>query len=305
MRRQALLSEAALLFEKGISEEKGNPFGYLGRVYVLRQHLLDDQSVERRTLLQAEILSTLETGREETDNSPVIEREIAQEQKSLGELGDAIATLEEALKKQPSNERIADLLVQFIVRQGQEDKALEETNLLKAIVVANKSIVHSPNSWRLHRHLARLHTQEVNNVDLVTEHYEAAIRNNKKAVGLYVELAGYLFKNGEYKKARHLFIRADQLPVSSQAKHKIYNWFTDEEGNRREFLGRVESMAGAGAFVLAVPENFEAFFWRRTGDTARLVKGDEIKFYVGFNCRGAVAEIIEIVSGSMRSRQSG
>lgn len=305
MRRQALLSEADSLFEMGINEEKGNPFGYLGRVYVLRQHLRNEQSVERRILLQAEILSTLEIGREETDNSPVIEREIAQEQKSLGELSDAIATLEEALKKQPSNERIADLLIQFVVRQGWEDKTLEAKNLLKAIEVANKSIVYSPNSWRLHRHLARLHTQEVNNVDLVTEHYEAAIRNNKKAVGLYVELAGYLFKKGKEKEARQFFIRANQLPVSSQAKHKIYNWFTDETGNRREFLGRINRMAGAGAFVLAVPENFEAFFWRRTGDTATLVKGDEIKFYVGFNCRGALAEIIEVVSGAIRRPKSG
>lgn len=305
MRRQALLSEADSLFEKGISQEKANPFGYLGRVYVLRQHLRDEQSVERRTLLQADILSTLETGKEETDNSAVIEQEIAKEQKSLGELSDAIATLEDALKKQPSNERVANLLVHFIIREGRGDEAMEAKNRIKAMEIANKSIGYSPNSWRLHRQVARLYGQEENNVDLVTEHYEAAIRNNKKEVGLHVELAGYLFKSGKYEKARQVFIRANNLPVSSQAKHKICSWFMGEAGNRREFVGRIERMAGAGAFVLAVPENFEAFFWRRTGDTAMLVKGDEIKFYVGFNCRGAVAEIIEVVSSAMRRPKSG
>jgi len=295
MRRQAFLREATSLFESGISSDKENPFGYLGKVYVLRQQMNEEPSADRRMVLQAEILSVLETGSEETDESPVLQGEMAKEQKSLGEISDAIATLEATLNRQPSNERIANLLIQFLIQQSQKDKTLRASNLAKAKEVANKGIAHSPNSWRLHKHMARLLVEQGVAHDIVTEHYRAAIRSNQKEVSLYVEMAAYLFKEGDHEGAKKVFMQADQLPINSQAKHKIYHWFVDERGYRRKFAGKVSQIAGAGGFVIAVPENFQAYFWRRTGDTASLAKGDSVGFYVGFNCRGAVAKIIEVV----------
>ncbi len=295
IRREKLLREATSLFEKGITQGKDDPFGYLGKVYTLRQRLSQESSEDRKVLIRADILSILETARESTENDPVIEQEIAREQKMMGELDDAIRTLEAALERQPRNERVASLLVTFLRKKALSDPANGQYARDKALEVAMRSVVHAPTSWRLHAQLAWLHAEKGSDVDAVVQSYEAAIRNNRKEPRLYVELAAYLFKRGEYARAEAVFARANGLPITSQAKHRIYEWFTSETGKRREFYGRVERMSGAGAFVRAIPENFEAFFWRKSGDIAMLVKGDEVKFCVGFNCREAVAEITQIV----------
>ena len=54
------------------------------------------------------------------------------------------------------------------------------------------------------------------------------------------------------------------------------------------FEGKVKRLAGAIGVVVAVPENFEAFYWRTTG-TSLLREGDDVRFTVGFNSQGAVA----------------
>ena len=225
----------------------------MGKVYVLRQRMNEETSTDRRMVLQAEILSLLESGREETGESPVLEKELAKEQEALGEVTDAIATLEGVLRRQPSNERIADLLIRFLIRQARYEETLRGPNITKAVKVASEGIAHSPNSWRLHKHMARLQAEQNAGRDIVREHYEAAIRNNRKEASLYVELAAYLFKRGDHEEAKEVFMRADQLPITSQTKHKIYHWFIDETEHRMVFTGQVSRIAGAGGFVPSNP----------------------------------------------------
>jgi hypothetical protein len=57
------------------------------------------------------------------------------------------------------------------------------------------------------------------------------------------------------------------------------------------FEGRVSRLAGTIGFVLAIPENFEAFFWQSTG-TSLLRERNNAQFTVGFNTQGAVARSI-------------
>lgn len=291
LRRQAMLTEASKLFDEGVINEPSGPYGYLGQVYVLRQHLRNEQSDNRKIIIRANILSVLEIAREETENSVIIEQEFAKELSSLGQTGNAISILESALEKQPTNERLANLLINLML----QDKKPSQETLPRAMKIAKDGIKCNSNSWRLYRQMGRLHVLLNSHIDLITENYEASIRNNRKNARLYITLASILFRKQEYEKADAIFKRANQLTLTSQEKHKIYEWF-EENGKKKLFVGRVEHISGAGAFALAIPENFSAFFWRHRTKVASLVKGDKIQFFVGFNCRGAVA-IIEHVVG--------
>jgi hypothetical protein len=66
----------------------------------------------------------------------------------------------------------------------------------------------------------------------------------------------------------------------------------DRDGREIEFKGRVRAIRGAAAFVLAIPENFEAFFWRTRNNLQDLREGDSVRFTVGFNAMGPTAKIV-------------
>lgn len=286
IKRRSMLSEALRIFEEAISNEPNRPYGYLGQIYVLRQHSEDEKNTDRKNLLKADILSILEVAREETDNASVIEQEYAKELSLIGHKNQALSILEKALEGQPGNERISNLLINLLLENTHTQADIE-----KAKKVAKEGIKRSPNSWRLCRQMGRINALLNSQVDIVVEHYEAAIRNNRMNPVLYIELASYLFENQEHNKATMVFQRADHLPLPSQSKHKIYKWY-EINGCRKLFNGVVHHILGAGAHAMAIPENFTAFFWRNKTITASLMKGDKISFYVGFNCRGAIAEIV-------------
>jgi hypothetical protein len=49
---------------------------------------------------------------------------------------------------------------------------------------------------------------------------------------------------------------------------------------------------GGTATALAIPENFEAFFWRTETWIAQLAENDSIEFQVGFNGLGPSAKVL-------------
>ena len=279
-RRKALISEAKILFEQGVI--KNDPFAYLGLAYIKRQQYEDEKDSIKRKALLIEAISLMEQGREVTDRPDVLDREYARLKDELGERSQAIETLSDALEREPNNSRVRDLYITFLTEEKEFDKALE---------TAHTGIKHAPTNWRLYRHVARLLMYQGSNIQSVREHYEAAIRNNRKNPDLLVELGKILFIKGQYTDATGAFRRAFDVCPTAHEKQIIRYWWQDQDGQQRTFYGKVSHIHGGGAFVQAVPENFEAFYWRQYGINADLVEGDEVEFFVGFNSYGPRAYI--------------
>jgi len=131
-------------------------------------------------------------------------------------------------------------------------------------------------------------------LESVRGHYQAAIRHHKGDVGLVVELGAYLFSKGAYEEGKQVFENIRNLSLSGQERNRIREVWKDSDGKPIVFEGRVRRLAGLLGFVLAIPENFEAFFWRSTG-TSLLRERNNVQFTVGFNTQGAVARGIRQV----------
>jgi len=155
---------------------------------------------------------------------------------------------------------------------------------------------YDPTSWRLQRHIARLQREAGATVDTVKGHYEASLRHHKGDLNLAVELAAYLFQNRRYGEAASVFTEAKQTPLGSPEKGKVRQWWKDANGADKLFTGEVKSIGGASAWALALPENFEAHFFRDHSRLSDLRVGDKISFTVGFNTHGAVARIQDFTS---------
>ena len=68
------------------------------------------------------------------------------------------------------------------------------------------------------------------------------------------------------------------------------------------FTGRVQRCSGARGTVLAIPDNFEAFFWRLDGVGAAR-EGETVRFAVGFSAQGAEAKLSRVkVSDRLAAR---
>lgn len=107
-------------------------------------------------------------------------------------------------------------------------------------------------------------------------------------MGLVVELGAYLFSKGAYEEAKQVFEKIRNLPLSGQERTRIREIWRGPDGKPIVFEGRVSRLAGLVGFILAISENFEAFFWRSTG-TSLLRERANVQFTVGFNTQGAVA----------------
>jgi hypothetical protein len=281
LRRQAYLREAEKLFDDGIKRNPHDPYAYVGKANLLKQRIEDEPVEERRGVLKASALSLLEEAHEVTDESPIIGGQLAEFREELGEANEATKILRGALEKKPNDSRLRDLLIQFVMEQGRFADALK---------IALDGIQYDPTSWRLLRHAARLMIVLGKPVEAIKGHYEAAIRNRKGDVALAVELGAYLFINGRSSEAAVVFSQAKDLPVPAYEKRRIREWWRDERGQRRVFTGRVKSIRSGTAVALAVPENFDAFFWRTRSELSGLRVGDDISFDVGFNAHGAIAD---------------
>lgn len=232
-------------------------------------------------MLKASALSLLEEAYEVTDESPIIGGLLAEFREELGKPKEAIQILKAALKKKPGDSRLRDLLIQYIMDQGR---------FAEALTVALDGVQFDPTSLRLHRHAARLMKVLDKPIDSIKGHYEAAVRNRKGDVSLAVELGAFLFTAGRSSEAAIVFSQAKDLPVATYEKRRPREWWKDSKGQRRVFSGTVKSLKGPTALALAVPDNFQAFFWTTRSELAELREGDGISFNVGFNAFGAIAD---------------
>jgi tetratricopeptide (TPR) repeat protein len=283
LKRQSLLSEAAKLFDASIDRNRADAYAYLGKWHIIKQKIERSKYKEEREDLLVSALAMLEEAYEATNESPVIAGELAKVKDQLGSPDDAIGIVRRAAKHNPNDMRIQQLLVQFSEEKGQPQEALK---------VAVDAARVDPTNWRIQRMLARLRKSQGGTIPSVRGHYEAAIRHHQGDVSLVVELGAYLFTKGSYDEAKKVFDTVRNLKLAGHGRSMIREIWRDVNKKPIVFEGKVKRLAGATGTIVAVPENFEAFFWRSTG-TSLLREGNDIRFTVGFNAQGAVARNIQ------------
>ena len=282
IKKEALLREATDIFDENIKKAKEDPFGYLGKVFIIKQRIKDEADEGAKALMQAESLSFLEEAYEVTDESGVIAGELALAKKELGSSDTAIDLLTKVLEKKPNEDRLCDVLVRL--QAGIDPK--------KALEIAIKGAKYKPTAWRLQRHIARLQDKLEAPIDSVKGHYEAAIRHHRGDVGLMVEYGAYLFMHGQVPEANKVFSETRNLKLTSYERTRKWKVWKNSEGERKLFSGKVSRISGVSAFALAIPENFEAHFYRTVKELSKLKNNDEIKFTVSFNAHGPGAYIV-------------
>lgn len=285
IRRKAFLSEASKLFEDGIQRNRADPYSYLGKLNIIKQALEASKSKEQREELLVTALSLLEEAYDATDESPIIAGELAKLKNQLGSPDNALAIVRRAASKNPVDMRLKQLLIKLSVDKGQPEEALR---------VAVEAAHADPTSWRIQRSLARLRKTLNAPLKSVRGHYDAAIRHHKGDLGLVVELGAYLFTSGEYDEASKVFETIRNLSISGQERTQIREHWRAGDNKLITFEGKIKRLAGARGTVIAIPQNFEAFFWRSTG-TSLLREGNDVQFTVGFNAMGAVARNLQQV----------
>jgi tetratricopeptide (TPR) repeat protein len=228
-------------------------------------------------------LALLEEAYEATYQSPIIAGLLADHREALGDPDHAIGILKSALEKKPNDTRLRDLLIQFEQEKGNFEAALK---------IAQRGIGYDPTSWRLQRHAARLMAVLNKPTNAIRGHYEAAVRHRKADVSLAVELGAFLFKHGLWPDAADVFSRTRDLPIPTTEKRQIREWWMGVDYQRRVFSGKVKQIRSATATAIAIPENFDAFFWRTNPTVAGLREGDAVRFHVGFNAFGPIARIL-------------
>lgn len=280
---KSLISEAGEIFDNDIEIDSSNPYGYIGKVSILRQAVNKEIDGEKKAILQANALSFLEEAHERTNQSPMIAQELAYQKQLLGDPPKAITILRTALRKKPNDERLRDMLIRL-------EFQYEPAEAIKTAEVGQKLL---PTSWRMQRHLA--HIKRANNVPLeaVRGHYEAAIRHHRGDLALLVELGSYLFMNHRFPEAKSIFNDSKSLNVPGYDKYQIREYWLDKDNNKVLFSGKVGRIAGHLAFIIAIPDNFEACIYRTYADQSKLKINDPVKFHVGFNAHGAVARLTE------------
>lgn len=283
LQKRALLTEASKIFEVGVSKNPTDAYGYVGKTNVLRQALNEERDQRRQSLIKARILAILEEALEVVDEPNVISSHLGRFEDQFGKSEEAIGTVEEALTLEPSDSRLRDLQVRLLIKKNE---------LESAKLAAMEGIKHDPTSWRLQRHLAQLLRSAGAPIQTVQGHYEAALRHNNGDPDLLVELGAYLFQESEYDAAQKVFDQAHALRLPSVEERKPRQWWTTEAGQRRVFRGRVKIAREVNGHVVATPEGFEAFFWRDSEHLMDMRAGSDVRFYVAFNCRGAIAKIV-------------
>lgn len=280
--RRTQLQEAERIFDEGLRRDRGGAFDYLGKYNVMRLRLQDESDREKQALEQARIVTFLEEAYEATGESSIVAGALAREQEQLGQGDKALPIIESHVKKNPADWRLRDTLVQMLVSRGK---------IVEALSLATEGIQIDPTSWRLQRHIAQLLRRQKGDAQAIKGHYEAAIRHRQGDLRLTVEYAAYLFEKGEYSEAARLFSLARDYRVPNHRKRQpLFHW-CDEDGSTRVFTGRVRRLRGATGYVLAVPQNFEAFFWRTKNELDSLREGDTVKFTVRFSAFGPSAWI--------------
>jgi tetratricopeptide (TPR) repeat protein len=283
IQRDALLSEASKIFESGIRTNRFDAFSYLGQVYIQRQKLSREFDYSRRRSIQAEILSLLEEAYESTNESDVIAGELAKEKDNIGSTQEALDVLREGLTKKPTNDRLRGLLVRMQADLGKTEEALK---------VALEGERLDPTAWRIQRQIARLKRTLEHPNEAIKGYYEAAMRHNQGDPELLAEYGAFLMMTGQLSEAAEVFERGRQLKITTAERNAIREYWLDNGRERKTFSGKVAEIRGAVGFVVAIPENFRAMYWRtRSGRLADLKRGDAVRFQVAFTAQGPRAEV--------------
>lgn len=279
LKRHALITEATQLFDDGIRRDPTSAYGYLGKHFLERQAIERENGQEQKYILQANALSFLEEAYEATGESTIIGQQLAQHKQRLGSPAEALRILMAGIAKRPTDMRLRDFLIRVQIENGQDREALS---------TAQEGIGLDPTSWRLYRHLARLKRRGQAPASAVRGYYESAIRYNKGDVALLVELGAFLFTQVSFADGLKVFDSAKTLNIAMFEKNRIREYWENPDGNRRIFTGKVKSIKGACGYIISIPENFQAFFWRSTG-FSDLQEGDQVNFTTGFNAMGPFA----------------
>lgn len=278
---RAYLAEAKKLFEDGIRRDASNAYGYIGMAALIKRRMSEASSEADRATLRAEVISMLEDALEETDGNGMIAGELAEQRKRLGETERAEELLKAAIKNKPSDSRLRDQLVTLLKSRSDSTAAL---------AAAREGIRIDPTAWRLHRHVARLGRETQESFDAIASAYRAAIRYRQDDVSLRVELGEFLFSNGRYDEATDVF--QDAQKATGKWSRRDITRFWQERGRKKIFSGKVARITSGVGFVIAVPQNFEALYWRNEPGAGGLRVGDSIRFTVSFGLRGPRAHII-------------
>ena len=146
LRRQAYRKEAAKIFDEGVTRKPSDPFPYIGKANLLRQETTAQENAEKRTVLRAQALALLQAAHEATFESPIIAAALAEEWRNLGDADEAARIVDAAIAKKPADDRLRDIQISLLEKQGKLDEALQS---------ALAGIKLSPTSWRIHRQAAR------------------------------------------------------------------------------------------------------------------------------------------------------
>ena len=279
LKRQSLLAEADRLFEEGIKRDRANPYSYMGKLNIIKQDIERSKNKDQKEELGIAALALLEDAYEATHESSMIAGELGKIKEQLGSLDKALDIVRRAEKKNPADMRLKQLLIKFSVENGDTKEALK---------VALEAAKADPTSWRTQRSIAQLLRNQNGNINAVRGHYEAAIRHHKGDISIVVELGAYLFTKGAFDDANKVFGSLKDLPMSAQERNQMRDLWRDPNGKPLVFEGKVKRIAGARGTVVAIPDNFEASFWRSTG-TSLLREGNDVQFSVGFSSQGAFA----------------
>ena len=277
--RKGLIDRARKIFEKGVRDAPRNAFGYLGLNKLIRNELTKAKTGTEKSIKIAESISLLENALEQTSENSAIAGELGMMQNILGEFDQAYETVEESMKRHPNDSRIRELMIQLASKDKPE----------YALSIAEAGAKLDTSNWRFQRHIARLSYRLDHSADKIIGHYAAAFRFRKRDPKVLAEYGGFLIKVGKFDKASELFAEGRNLPIPSKERKTIQEIWRDSSGNPIEFNGEVKTIKGALGFVIAIPENFTAVFWRTSAFHSSLVQHQRVKFRVGFSASGPAA----------------
>ena len=284
MKKQTLLNQAEKLFDEAMLKDPTNPYSYLGMANILRIRA-EELPQEEKAVILASILTLLEDAYEITNKSEIIANLLAEEQKHLGEISEALQIVKQALNTKPNDTKLRILEARLEQISGNVKGALN------AVFIGLKN---DPNSWKLNHQAARL-LRETNGEDsAIRGYYEAARRHQKGNLGLTIEYAAFLFSRKLFPRAAAVFNEAQNLMHSTTDKRNIKEWWKESENSKKNkiFKGVIKSIKSGSGTVIAIPENFEASFWQTKVGTEQYKINDSVSFMVGFNSFGAQARII-------------
>lgn len=279
LKKQFYLREAEKLFDAAIQRAPRDAFNYLGKFYVFKHQIDAESDSEKKRSLKIKALSFLQNALEITEYSNVVAKPMARLKEEFGSTEEAIALVREGVTKVPTDTKLRDFWIELETDRNNFDEALK---------IALEGTKYDPTSWRLQRHIARLHTKLKRPPQSIKGHYEASLRGNPGDLDLLVEFGAWLFRIGQLSEASQQFNKARNLTESTyhdmqRPRHFIYD---EKTKKKKVFTGKIKQFAGAGAYVLSIPDNIEAFMWRSAEELKSLKIGETVEFLIGFNAFG-------------------